>query len=686
MNNPLLTSYIIPAFDQIRAEHFEPAIDQLLEHNRQAIAELLQSEIVYTWDNLVRPLAENEDCLNRAWSTIAHLHAVADSDPVRTAYNACLPKLTEYASETGQNEALFRAYKQLAEGNEFAQLDRAQQKLINNTLRDFHLAGIGLEKSRQQRFREIQQRLSTLQTSFEQNTLDATQAWSTNITDREKLEGIPQTVLTLAGQTARQRSEDGWTFTLDAPSAIPVMQYAENSTLRKEFYDAYVTRASETGPYAGQYDNGEVMVEILRLRREKAELLGYESFAGYSLVCKMAESPDQVAAFLHDLARRSRKVAQQEFAQLQDFSQRVFGVDTIEAWDVAYYSEKYRQHQFNFSREEIKPYFPVNRVLTGMFAVANKLFNTTISERTGISTWDPEVRFFDIHGPESELRGSFFLDLYARPRKRGGAWMDDCVTRKKTRNQVQLPVAFLICNFTPPVDEQPSLLTHDEVLTLFHEFGHGLHHMLTMVDYPAVAGINGVAWDAVELPSQFMENWCWEQEALELISGHYQTGAPLPVALFDKMLRARTFQAGMQMVRQLEFALFDLQLHYNQIPGSTAEIQQLLDTVRKEVAVIIPPAYNRFQNSFSHIFAGGYAAGYYSYKWAEVLSADAFSRFEETGIFNRQTGLDFLHSILEQGGSRDPMELFREFRGREPDIEPLLRHSGILGNTVGVDS
>ncbi len=674
-DNPLLAQEALPAFGRIKPEHIEPAIDYLLQDNRERIAALLEQNREYRWDNTLQPLEELDDRLNRAWSPASHLHSVADNEALRLAYNNCLPKLSDYATDMGQNEDLFHAYQHIADSEEYPRLSSAQRKIIDHALRDFRLSGIALDQESRQRFKEIQQQLSKLQTRFEENLLDATHAWKKHITDKSLLAGLPESALSLAAQTAQREGLEGWVFTLDFPSYMPVLQYADNMELRREMYTAYVTRASEQGQ--PQWDNSDIMREILALRQQLAELLEFASFAHYSLARKMAKSPEQVMTFLNDLADRSKTRAQSEFAELQNFARNLSRVDRLQAWDVAYYSEKLRQHKFNLSQEELRPYFPVPHVLNGLFAIVNRLYDLTILPGTNIETWHPDVQFFDIYDADNTLRGCFYLDLYARPQKRGGAWMDECRVRKKIGATVQTPVAYLTCNFTPPIGSDPSLLTHNEVITLFHEFGHGLHHMLTMVDFPGVAGINGVPWDAVELPSQFMENWCWEKESLDLIARHYQTGAGLPADLFERLQASKMFQTGMQMVRQLEFAIFDFRLHLEYRVDRPVDIQALIEAVRAQVAVVIPPEFNRFQHSFSHIFAGGYAAGYYSYKWAEVLSADAFSKFEETGIFNKMTGKAFLHTILEQGGSRDPMDLFVEFRGREPSIEPLLRHSGI---------
>ena len=681
MSNPLLENLSLPAFGQIRPEHIEPAIAQLLAAHNSLLDALLEESGEHTWESLFQPLEEQDDKLQRAWSAVRHLHSVADNDALRNTYNACVPKMSDHATALGQNEDLFRACKTLAEGEEYPRLDTARKKIIDNALRDFHLSGIDLEPAQKDRYRELQQKLSQLQTRFEENLLDATHGWTRLVTDEALLSGLPDTAVELAAQTARRQDRSGWLFTLEYPSYAPVMTYADDRELRREMYTAYNTRASELGPNGGKWDNGPLMVEILSLRQELAVLLGYENYAHYSLVKKMADTPEEVMAFLHNLAARSKAVAQRELAALKEFAAQKHGVQQLQAWDIPYYSEKLKQQRFNFTQEDLRPYFPAHQVVEGLFSVVNSLYGLEITARQDVEVWHPDVSFFEVNDEQGRLRGSFYLDLYARPHKRGGAWMDECVVRRLQHGAVQAPVAYLTCNFTPPVAGKPALLTHDEVLTLFHEFGHGLHHILTLIDYAGVSGINGVPWDAVELPSQFLENWCWEQDALGLFARHHESGAALPDELFDKMQQARTFHAGMHMVRQLELALFDFRLHGEARGHNVEDIQRLLDEVRREVAVIKAPPDNRFQHSFGHIFAGGYAAGYYSYKWAEVLSADAFSRFEENGIFDTATGRDFLHAILEQGGAREPMDLFVEFRGRKPAIDALLRHSGMAPDT-----
>ena len=677
MSNPLLELTGLPPFSKIKPEHVVPAIDQLLLEAREQVETLLAGNTNYTWENLVEPLEKMDDRLSRAWSPVSHMNAVVNSDALRDAYNACLPKLSEYATEMGQHKGLYQAYRQIADGDEYTRLDTAQKKIIDNELRDFRLSGIELDQASQDRYKAIMQELSTLTSKYSDNVLDATGAWHRQISDAALLEGLPESARSLAKQTADQRDMDGWVFTLEFPSWFPVMTYADNRELREEMYTAYVTRASDQGPDAGKWDNTPTMNRILELRHEAARLLGFDNYAERSLATKMADSTDQVMSFLNDLAKLSKAAALQELEAVRAFAGEQDGASDLQAWDIGYYSEKLRQQRYAISQEELKPYFPEPRVINGLFAIVQRLYGLKIEQVEGIDSWHEDVQFYRIHDAAGELRGEFFLDLYARQHKRGGAWMDECISRRRHRNGLQAPVAYLTCNFSPPIGDDPALFTHDEVITLFHEFGHGLHHMLTQVDYAGVSGISGVAWDAVELPSQFMENWCWEREALDLFSGHYESGEKIPDELYKRMIAAKNFQSAMQMVRQLEFALFDFRMHMEYQPGQDNDIHKTLNEVRKQVAVIQPPAFNRFENGFTHIFGGGYAAGYYSYKWAEVLSADAFSAFEETGIFNRDTGNKFLNSILEQGGSREPMELFVEFRGREPTIDALLRHSGL---------
>ncbi|CAJ1842186.1 Oligopeptidase A [Aeromonas salmonicida] len=678
MNNPLLTMDSLPPFSQIQPEQVQAAVTQAIADCKQKITDVLAQRDSHTWDSLIAPLEEVNDRLARVWSPVSHLNSVLNSEALRAAHDACLPLLSEFQTYVGQHEGLYQAYLGLFESDDFPRLDGAQRKEIQNTLRDFRLSGIGLPAEAQQRYGEIQARLSELASRFSNNVLDATQGWTKLVSDEAELAGLPQSVLAAARQLAEQKGQQGWLFTLDIPSYLPVMMYADNRELRAELYEAFTTRASDQGPNAGKWDNSAIMTELLSLRRELAQLLGFGNYAELSLATKMAEKTEQVVGFLTDLAAKSLPQGKAELEEIRTFAAEHHGQRELAAWDLPYYAEKLKQHKFSISDEQLRPYFPANKVVKGLFEVVKRVFGIKVRERLGIDTWHPDVRFYDIFDAEDELRGSFYLDLYAREHKQGGAWMNVCLGRRYRQDgSLQKPVAYLTCNFNGPVDGKPALFTHDEVVTLFHEFGHGIHHMLTQIDVAGVAGINGVAWDAVELPSQFLENWCWESEALAFISGHHETGEPLPADLLEKMLTARNFQAAMQMLRQLEFALFDFRLHQEFDPANPDQIPTLLAEVRSQVAVMTPPAFNRFQHSFSHIFAGGYAAGYYSYKWAEVLSADAFSRFEEEGIFNPATGQSFLKNILEKGGSKEPMELFRAFRGREPQVDALLRHSGI---------
>lgn len=678
MTNPLLTMDGLPPFSQIKPEHVKPAVEHAIADCKKRVETVLARNEEFTWDNLVAPLEEVNDHLSRIWSPVSHLNSVMNSEELRQAYESCLPLLSEYHTWMGQHQGLFEAYQSLADRDDFKKLSLAQQKEVANTLRDFRLSGIALEAEQKRRFGEIQARLSELSSTFANRVLDATQAWHKHITDQTELAGLPESALAAAAAQAKARELDGWVFTLDIPSYLPVMMYADNAALREEMYYAFTTRASDQGPNAGQFDNTAIIEETLALKQELAGLLGYDNYAQVSLATKMADSEQQVLDFLEQLADRSRPQGQAELAELRDFARDQHGVTELNAWDLSYYGEKLKQHKYTISDEELRPYFPEHRVVHGLFETVKRLFGIKVVERFGVEEWHPDVRFFDIFDETGELRGSFYLDLYARANKRGGAWMDDCIGRRyREDGSLQKPVAYLTCNFNGPVGDKPALFTHNEVLTLFHEFGHGIHHMLTKVDVAGVAGINGVAWDAVELPSQFLENWCWQPEALAFISGHYETGEPLPAELLERMLAARNYHSALTMLRQLEFALFDFRLHMDDQAAEPGRVQAVLDEVRRQVAVLTPPAFNRFQHGFSHIFAGGYAAGYYSYKWAEVLSSDAFSRFEEEGVFSAKTGRDFLHAVLEQGGSKEPMELFRQFRGREPNIDALLRHSGI---------
>jgi oligopeptidase A len=673
--NPLLQDFDLPPYSQIKPEHVEPAIDSILADSRVAIAELLETQQASpSWDGLVLALDELNARLGRAWGPVSHLNAVCNNAELRAAYEACLPKLSEYWTEMGQNKPLFEAYDALAKSPAAAGFDVAQQTILDHALRDFRLSGIDLPAEQQKRYGEIQMKLSELASRFSNQLLDATQAWTKHITDEAALAGLTDSAKAQMAQAAQAKELDGWLITLEFPSYYAVMTYADDRALREEVYTAYCTRASDQGPNAGQHDNGPVMAEILDLRQELARLLGFAHYSELSLASKMAESTEQVLHFLRDLAVRSKPFAEQDLAELKAFAAEQ-GVQDLASWDVGYFSEKLRQQRYSISQEEVRAWFPIDKVLSGLFAIVQKLYGIEINELKDFDTWHPDVRLFEIRENGQHV-GRFFFDLYARANKRGGAWMDGARDKRRAADgSLVSPVANLVCNFTPAVGGKPALLTHDEVTTLFHEFGHGLHHLLTRVEHAGASGINGVAWDAVELPSQFMENWCWEPEGLALISGHYETGEALPQALLDKMLAAKNFQSGLMMVRQLEFSLFDFELHATH--GDGRSVLQVLEDIRDEVAVVRPPAFNRFANSFAHIFAGGYAAGYYSYKWAEVLSADAFSKFEEEGVLNPATGRAFREAILARGGSQEPMVLFVDFRGREPSIDALLRHLGL---------
>ncbi|WP_439886941.1 oligopeptidase A [Pseudomonas sp. MBLB4123] len=674
-NNPLLQDFDLPPYSAIRPEHVEPAIDAILADSRAAIAELLKQQSgTPSWDGLVLALDELHARLGRAWGPVSHLNAVCNSAELRQAYEACLPKLSEYWTELGHNRALYQAYQALADSPAAAGFEVAQKTILEHALRDFHLSGIDLAEADKQRFGAIQSKLAELGSRFSNQLLDATQAWTKHVTDETQLAGLTESAKAQMQQAAEAKGLDGWLISLEFPSYYAVMTYADHRALREEVYAAYCTRASDQGPNAGQHDNGPVMQEILDLRQELARLLGYANYAELSLATKMAESGEQVLSFLRDLAVRSKPFAAQDLDELRAFALEQ-GCADLQSWDVGYYAEKLREQRYSISQEILRPYFPIDKVLSGLFAIVEQLYGIQIEELSGFDTWHPDVRLFEIKENGAHV-GRFFFDLYARAHKRGGAWMDGARDKRRSASgELISPVANLVCNFTPAVNGKPALLTHDEVTTLFHEFGHGLHHLLTRVEQAGASGINGVAWDAVELPSQFMENWCWEPQGLALISGHFESGEPLPQDLLDKMLAAKNFQSGLMMVRQLEFSLFDFELHAHH--GDGRSVLQVLEGVRDEVSVLRPPAYNRFANGFAHIFAGGYAAGYYSYKWAEVLSADAFSRFEEEGVLNGDTGRAFREAILARGGSQEPMVLFVDFRGREPRIDALLRHLGL---------
>lgn len=676
----------LPEFDAILPEHVQPAVEHLLAQCREAI-EQAASQIEPTWENLVLVVEEVEDALEKVWSSVSHLNNVMSTPELREAHDACLPLLSDYATYTGQHQGLYQAYLTLSTSATFQKLSAAQQRVITETLKDFKLSGVVLNDEDKKRYAELQSRLSELSSQFSNNLLDATHAWFYHTEDQGELAGLPESALQAAAAEAKDRELNGWVFTLDIPSYLPVMMYADRAELRHTLYQAYTTRASQHGPNAGEFDNTNIMKEILELRQELAQLLGFDNYAQLSLETKMAKHTDEVMGFLQDLGKRSSTQAQADYQEIVEYAKRAGNQDP-QVWDLSYYSEKLKQEAYSISDEQLRPYFSVDKVVEGLFSVVRKLFGVHFKQDDSIKTYHPDVRYYHVLNQDDEVIAGFYFDLYARAQKRGGAWMSDYSARRQLAGSqtIQKPIAFLTCNFNKPQGDQPALFTHDEVVTLFHEFGHGLHHMLTQVAIGSISGISGVPWDAVELPSQFLENWCWQPEALALISGHYETGEPLPQDLLERMLAAKNFQSAMQMVRQLEFALFDMLIHLGTQSGQAipanedhqrVDIQATLDAVRQQVAVVIPPHFNQFQHSFAHIFAGGYAAGYYSYKWAEVLSADAFAKFEEEGIFNPETGTAFKTHILEKGGSADIADLFRAFRGREPDIQALLRHSGI---------
>ncbi|HUW75127.1 MAG TPA: M3 family metallopeptidase [Gallionella sp.] len=673
--NPLLDFTGLPQFAQIQPEHVAPAIEQLLAENRALIARLLGDSEQPTWQNFVVPMEDANERMSRAWGPVGHLNAVMNSPELREVYNGTLPKITQYYAELGQNLALFNKFKVLRDSPEFAGLSAARKKIIENELRDFRLGGAELPDAQKARYLEIQERLSELSSRFSDNLLDATNDYTLVVENRDELAGLPGDVLQAAEEAARTAGKPGWMFTLKAPSYMPVMQYADNRALREKMYRAYGTRASEFGK--PEWDNTKLMDEIVKLRGEEARLLGFANYGELSLASKMASSPQQVAEFMRELAQRARPFAEKDLAELREFARAELGIGDLQSWDVGYASEMLRERRYAFSEQEVKQYFPEDAVLPGMFKLVETLYGLQIKPGHA-PVWHEDVRFFDIRNVQGQLVGQFYLDLYARNSKRGGAWMDDVITRRRLAKCIQTPVAYLNCNFSPPVGGKPALFTHDEVITLFHEFGHGLHHLLTEVEDMGVSGINGVEWDAVELPSQFMENFCWEWDVVRGMTRQADTGETLPRALFDKMLAAKNFQSGLQTLRQIEFSLFDMLMHSNFEAGGGKSILELLDEVRAEVAVLIPPTFHRFPHSFAHIFSGGYAAGYYSYKWAEVLSADAYSLFEENGVLNPDVGARFRGEILAMGGSRGAMQSFTAFRGREPSIEALLRHNGLL--------
>ncbi len=676
--NPLLDISGLPRFAEFKPELVTPAVDELLARNRALTVKLLADDTQPTWQNFVQPFEDANEHLARMWGQVGHLNMVMNGPELREVYNANLPKITQYYAELSQNLALYQKYKAIHDGSGYATLNGEQKKVIENELRDFRLGGAELPADKKARFMAIQEEQSELTSKFSDNLLDATNAYTCVIEDEKEISGIPADECQVAAEAAGEAGKKGWLFTLKAPSYGPVMQYADNRALRERMYRAYSTRASEQLVEGAkiELDNSPLMTAILKLRAEQAHMLGFSDYAQYSLASKMADTPAQVAEFLRELAQRAKPFGEKDLQELREFAAAQLGLNDLQAWDIGYAGEKLRQQRYAFSEQEVKQYFPEDAVLSGLFGLVESLFGLNIKP-SAAPVWHDTVRFFDIRDDQGGLIGQFYLDLYARASKRGGAWMDDAITRRRTAKGIQTPVAYLNCNFASPLGGKPALFTHDEVITLFHEFGHGLHHLLTQVEELGVSGISGVEWDAVELPSQFMENFCWEWDVLQGMTRHADNGAKLPRDLFDKMIAAKNFQSGLQMLRQIEFSLFDLRLHSDFDAQGKQTVQQLLDEVRKEVAVLVPPPFNRFQNSFGHIFSGGYAAGYYSYKWAEVLSADAYSLFEENGVLDAATGSHFREQILAVGGSRDAMESFKAFRGREPKIDALLRHNGL---------
>ncbi len=665
----------LPQFSHINIETFKSHLDAMLTNHLEKITNLLEENHYYTWDNLMYPLDDLDDELHRFWSPFSHLHGVMDSQPLRECYEACLPLLTAYEAAIGQNNKLYEAIKSI----DIHGLDAAQKKIIEDSIRDFELSGVALSAENKKRFELIQARLAELSNQFQNNILDAAQAFTLHVQEPTRLEGLPEHALNTAKELAVEKGLDGYVLNLEFPCYQAVMTHAENRSLREEMYQAYMTRASDQGPYAGTYDNTSLITEILALRHEKAKLLGFSNYAELSLATKMAESPNQVIDFMHDLVEKARMQAEGEFKQLEEFAAEKFNLKSVKPWDVGYLSEKRRQDLFTLSQEDLRPYFPQPKVMQGLFAIVKRLYGMTIEEIKGVDVWHKDVQCYCVVDEKNQVRGTIFTDLFARPGKHSGAWMDSLQSRRKLDNgKIELPIATLTCNFTKASANKPALLNHDEVITLFHEFGHCLHHILTQVDYLGASGINGVEWDAVELPSQFFENWCWEQSALALLTSHVDSGETLPPVIFERLTAAKNFQSAMHILRQMEFSLFDFRIHQEYQADKESFVTDILSDVRAKTNIIPIAPYNRFQHSFSHIFGGGYAAGYYSYIWAEVLSSDAFARFEEEGVFNPQTGQDFLRYILEVGGSKNAADAYKAYRGRDATVDALLRHNGIL--------
>lgn len=676
--NPLLNFDGLPDFAAVRPEHVKPAVDFLLQYSINAV-ETLTAQKDITWENFYLPLEDVQDKLDRAWGVVAHLHSVKNSEELRKVYNEAQKSLTEYNTWYGMYRPLYKAFNTLKTAKAYKGYSKAQKRAIENALLDFKLSGVALTGDKAKRYGEIVTRLSELSTQFSNNVLDANMGWDLVVESQESLVDVPETALATAKKQAQNKGEQGYCFTLDYPSYAAVVSYANDRSLREQMYAAYRTRASDQGPTAGKWDNTKVINELVSLRYELAKLLGYDSFADYTLVRRMAQSPKQVLELLHDVLTKAKPKAQKEIAELETYGQKLGLIDTLKPWDYSYLAEKQKQELFSIDKQAVRAYFPADKVLGGMFEVAKRIFGVDIKEKTGVSTWHKDVRFFDVYHNGQHI-ASFYLDMYARENKRGGAWMNSVIERRRDKSgNIQLPVAHLVCNFEAPVDGKPALLLHDEVETLFHEFGHGLHHMLTQVEVMAVSGINGVAWDVVEFPSQMLENWTWDTQTLALISGHYQTHEPLPKTMVDKMLQAKNYHAAYAMVRQLEYGLFDFRLHTEYTKGDDKIVDRLYQDIKQNISVMDEPDWTRSFHSFNHIFSGGYAAGYYGYLWSNVLAMDAFSRFEKEGLFNQKVGQEFLDAFLAQGGSDDPMTMFRAFMGREPNPDALLRQLGIIG-------
>ncbi|VFP86856.1 Oligopeptidase A [Candidatus Erwinia haradaeae] len=679
MTNPLLSSFVLPPFASIKAEHIVPAMKHVIHECREVVKKIISQCGPYDWDHLVQPLIEADDYLSRVFSPISHLNLVKNNPALRLAYEEVLEMLSEYSAWVGQNEALYQAYCKLKDNTAIYQsLNIEQKKFIDNTLRDFKLSGIGLSEVEKHRYKEISVRLSVLSSTYSNNVLDSTMGWSTVITDQNKISGIPENSLEAMKLQAQAINQNGWRLTLDITSYLPVITYCDNRTMRKEIYYAYSTRASDQGQNAGKWDNTLIMDEILALRCELATMLGFSSYAEQSLVMKMAKNPDQVISFLNDLAKRVHLQAEQELKQLRIFSEKEYNINDLQPWDIAFFSEKQKQHLYNISDEQLRPYFPENLVLNGLFKIVENIYGITTIERYDVEVYHEDVRFFELFDENKVMRGSFFLDLYVRDHKCGGAWMDDCVSQmRRSDGSLQKPIAYITCNFHRPYNKEVALFTHQEVITLFHEYGHGLHHMLTRIETRGVSGIHGIPWDAVEMPSQLMENWCWRPEALALISGHYQTGEALPQIFLDKLLALKNYQIALSIQKQLVLSLFDFRLHMKYESNKGIKIVELFQDIKNQISAIPEPKWSRFPNAFNHIFSGSYAAGYYSYLWAHVLASDVWSRFEMEGVFNRDTGRSLLEHILTRGGSENPMILFYRFLGRKPKIDTMLEQYGI---------